>query len=237
MGGEATNVSFDESLLRQYETAALKNASELLTEAELLLTNKHFARAYFLSVAAIEEVGKASIAFVGRGRKLKSPGVQRQVNLDLRDHSKKITAAFSSSLKNLSAKDLRANLPKITDYGIALKYGREPSMYTDVDKESSIRSPSEMVRPEAATDCLRLAKLCLRDTHAFQTNNHPAPFSMWQDRWYELGAKSSKVWQCEDFGEYLEHMMDQHPVDADYLPRAIVTYYERYFVKKVPFKK
>lgn len=237
MVGEVANVNFDESLLRQYETAALKNASELLAEAELLLINKHFARAYFLSVAAIEEVGKASIAFVGRGRKLKSPGVQRQINLDLRDHSKKITAAFSSSLKNLSANDLRDNLLKITNYGIALKDGREPSMYTDVDNESSVRSPSEMVRPEAATDCVRLAKLCLRDTGAFQADNQPAPFSIWQDRWYELGAKASKVWQCEDFGEYLEHMLDQHPVDADYLPRAIVTYYDSYFIKKVPFQK
>ncbi|MDB5799844.1 MAG: abortive infection, AbiV family protein [Rhodocyclales bacterium] len=44
--------------LQQYLDAALANAGQLIVEARLLLEHSHYARAYFLAVAAIEEVGR-----------------------------------------------------------------------------------------------------------------------------------------------------------------------------------
>jgi len=52
-------------LLVEYRDAALVNSYALLEEATLLLANKHFARAYFLSASCIEEAGKAVQAFEG----------------------------------------------------------------------------------------------------------------------------------------------------------------------------
>ncbi len=45
--------------LEKYMTVALDNSQELIAEANLLASNKHYARAYFLAVASIEETGKA----------------------------------------------------------------------------------------------------------------------------------------------------------------------------------
>jgi AbiV family abortive infection protein len=78
-------------LLRDYGLAALANASELMAEATLLHDHGHFARAYFLAVAAIEETGKAFIAFDGRGRKLLDPAVASKLKRALEDHRSKIT--------------------------------------------------------------------------------------------------------------------------------------------------
>jgi len=50
----------DMNLLDLY-SACLKNASELLKEADLLLSNGHHPRAYFLAFTAFEELGKSQI--------------------------------------------------------------------------------------------------------------------------------------------------------------------------------
>ena len=50
----------DMRLLDLY-SACLKNASELLEEAVLLLSNGHHPRAYFLAYTAMEELGKSQV--------------------------------------------------------------------------------------------------------------------------------------------------------------------------------
>ena len=84
--------------------AALANAESLLQEANSLLFSQHFARAYFLAVASIEEIGKAAIAFNSRGRNLAEPSVARAVRNKLLDHKSKIISAFAPSLR-LTAKE------------------------------------------------------------------------------------------------------------------------------------
>jgi AbiV family abortive infection protein len=42
-------------------SACLKNAGDLMEEAEILLKHKHAARAYFLGYTAIEELGKSQV--------------------------------------------------------------------------------------------------------------------------------------------------------------------------------
>ena len=56
---EPGKVQLTPQLLRDYSLAALANASELVAEALVLYKHGHFARAYFLAVASIEETGKA----------------------------------------------------------------------------------------------------------------------------------------------------------------------------------
>lgn len=50
-------------LLNEYCFTVLENAKDLIKEGQLLLSQGHLARAYFIGVAAIEEIGKSFIAF------------------------------------------------------------------------------------------------------------------------------------------------------------------------------
>lgn len=57
-------------MLVQYSTHALDNARQLLDEAILLFDHARFARAYYLAIASIEEIGKSFLAFDAQGRNL-----------------------------------------------------------------------------------------------------------------------------------------------------------------------
>lgn len=75
--------SFDKSQLMELRVVALKNARELLSEAQLLVENGHYARGYFLGVACIEEVGKANSAASAAGRDLANIKIRRKVQDEL----------------------------------------------------------------------------------------------------------------------------------------------------------
>jgi AbiV family abortive infection protein len=140
------NYQLTRELLRQYCDAALANAQELLDEATLLLQHGHRARAYFLAVASIEEVGKAVQAFDGMGRNLKDSAVSTRLKLQFEDHEQKIISAFLPWLQGSS------NLPEALDSVINLilnvRHGREPSMYTDIHIDGpSVLTPSVSIRP------------------------------------------------------------------------------------------
>jgi AbiV family abortive infection protein len=152
---------FTVELLKNYSTAALQNAAELLEEATLLSENGHAARTYFLAVASIEETGKALQAFDAQGRNLADSAVTARLRRSMEDHSQKITSAFTAIL--LSSPDVRKAVMPIVEVMIHLKRGREPSMYTDIRySKSTVQMPSAMVRDVAAKDCIRLARDCLR---------------------------------------------------------------------------
>jgi AbiV family abortive infection protein len=143
-------------LLQKYSAASIQNASELLDEASLLATNGHKARAYFLAIASIEETGKAQISFDAQGRKLNDSAVASKVRKSFEDHSTKITAAFTPWL--LASSDVEKSAKVAIQLMVDLKFGREPSMYTDVHEDGvSVQSPSVVIRPKAAEDCVRLA--------------------------------------------------------------------------------
>ena len=84
------------SLLRSYSEAALRNADELLAEASLLRDHDHFARAYFLAVACVEEAGKAMLAFDAQNRNLSDPGVCTKLKKSMESHGEKANYALSS---------------------------------------------------------------------------------------------------------------------------------------------
>jgi AbiV family abortive infection protein len=58
----------------------LKNASELIAEAELLCRHSHFARSFALSVIAIEEASKILEARSKTGSKLRRRSIATQKN-------------------------------------------------------------------------------------------------------------------------------------------------------------
>ena len=92
------NIKYSRELLRDHSLAALANASELVSEALVLHKHSHFARAYFLAVASIEETGKAFLAFDGQGRYFADSGVASKLKHAMEDHSQKITSAFTAWL-------------------------------------------------------------------------------------------------------------------------------------------
>lgn len=138
------NYELTRELLHQYSAAALRNAEELLDEASLLLKHDHQARAYFLAVASIEEIGKAVQAFDGMGRNLKDSAVATKLKLQFEDHSQKVTSAFVPWL--IATPNLRKEVMSLVNTMLNVKHGREPSMYTDIHfKGPKITTPAAMV--------------------------------------------------------------------------------------------
>jgi len=75
---------------------ALSNASDLITDAEILLNNNRFSRAYTLYHLSMEETGKASMLFFFLLHDdYKNPKEQKRILKEFRDHKLKTQAAMS----------------------------------------------------------------------------------------------------------------------------------------------
>jgi len=188
--------------------AALENAEALLGEAETLLAGEHFARAYFLAIAGIEEIGKSALAFNAAGRDLNNQRVAKAVWEKLLEHKSKIIAAFGPSL-HLTQKDgLEEAIEASIELIGALRRGREPSMYTEILQDGTVRSPHNIVRPVAARDSVRLLKHCLHRAKGHLTSNEPPTTSIANDYYYTQSARKLKqLMEHPDFSLfYLERI-------------------------------
>jgi AbiV family abortive infection protein len=223
-------------LLQQYRDAALANAKALLEEATLLLRYGHHARAYFLAVATIEEIGKAVQAFDGMGRNLKDSAVAKRLQVRFDDHAEKIRSAFLPWLLWLQGS---SSLPKALDKIIGLilniQHGREPSMYTDIDAEGpSVITPSTSVRKVAAEDSVRLARDVLAHARPYVTQAHPKVTTRAQDA---LFALRSAVWlkmvNTKDFWEY---WLSRNQAEVTTIDTVAIQYHKDYFSKGLQFK-
>jgi len=194
--------------LLELSKAALENAGALLSEAEALLENQHFARAYFLAVASIEEIGKSALAFNAAGRDLSNPKVVKAAWDKLLDHKSKIISAFGPSL-HLTKKD---NLEEAVEASMGLigdlRRGREPSMYTAILADGSVQKPNDIVRPVAARDVVRLAKHCLHRATNHLQGGEPPTTSVANDFFYTQSAsKIQQIMAHPDFSAfYLERI-------------------------------
>jgi AbiV family abortive infection protein len=168
----------------------------------LLFEHGRIARAYYLAIAAIEEIGKSFLAFDALGRNLNDSAVTAKIRSSLECHSRKITAAFNASV--LSHSNLREELEGIIDLMIALKQGREPSMYTDVNYlDGKLYRPKDVVREIAARDCIRLARHCYAKTEEHQRNKAPAKRSANEDAFYSMkDRRVNDLFNTEDFWWY-----------------------------------
>ena len=217
-------LDISEVSLTKLAAAALANAEALLQEASALLSAHHHARAYFLAVASIEEVGKAAIAFNAAGRNLSDQKVAKAVRNKLLDHKSKIISAFAPSLhltdkKNLS-EAIEATMGLIGD----LRRGREPSMYTEILSDGSVRTPSEIVRPVAARDVVRLAQHCLIRAQSYIPSSQPPKASAANDFFYtQSAAKLQEIMGHEQFSAfYLDRIKGGSP-DLEEAIYAFVT--------------
>lgn len=224
--------------LTAYQDAAMRNAVALVEEAKVLLEAGHYARAYFLAEAAIEEAGKAAIAHFAKGRNLASPGVRARLRIEFEDHAAKIRAAFAAHLMNLmklEPKQLREQLEQVFKYTGALQRGRESAMYADFRRDGTTYAPADVVKPHVARDCVLLAMNCTVETTQLVTGPMPSRYSSADDKWYELGPKGFKVWQEDDFGEYLlDHVTKRGAALS--ISEAVTTYHDAYLCKGRKFK-
>lgn len=198
------------STLISLSRAALENAEALLGEAEALLKSEHFARAYFLAVASIEEIGKSALAFNAAGRNLGDSRVAKAVREKLLDHKSKIISAFGPSL-HLTKKDgLEEAIEASMELIGALRRGREPSMYTEILQDGTVRSPRDVVRPDASRDSIRLAQHCLHRAKAHLTGEEPPTTSVANDFFYtQSTSKVKQLMEHPDFSPfYLERIKD-----------------------------
>jgi AbiV family abortive infection protein len=222
---ETDTATLTEELLRDYSLAALANASELIAEATVLHRHGHYARAYFLGVASVEEIGKAFVAFDGRGRKLSDPAVVSKLRKALEDHRSKITSAFIAWL--IAVPNIRDSLMPAINLMIDLRHRREPSMYTDITADSSaIQVPSAVIREKAAFDCIRLAEDCFFHTHRHLAENAPERRTAAEDGLFAMKrTQFQKISNTEDFWWYYVHQVESGNKDfAD----AVMSYQQRY---------
>lgn len=189
-------------LLQAYCEAALRNAEELLAEAMLLRDNDHMARAYFLSIACIEEGGKALLAFDAQNRNLSDPAVCAKLKKLMKSHGHKINYALGAWA--MHSQDPHDALKLAVDLIIHLGRGREVSMYSDLrTAPDRAQAPREVVRDSAARDCVRLASYCLAYAHRHVAEKTPAEFTNSQDRLFTMNsAKFQEMLNREDFWWY-----------------------------------
>lgn len=235
MAERKVTCKFTDDNLKVYQKAALANAVSLVAEARLLRENSFHARCYFLSISAIEEIGKAIILFQSRGRNLESQSIQSRIKKDIQDHSAKINAAFHPFFWGATPKKIRSSLDRILSYMIALNHGREPAMYSEIDGRGLAQQPSQIVRPKAASDCLKLAIECLQRTEKWLQSQQPKQMDSLSDKIYSLGSKVSKVWNEDNFGVFLLGTIPKNNIPDDFLSKAVIKYYEEYLCKGIKF--
>ena len=224
---------FTVELLREYSAASISNAAELVEEASLLYERSHTARAYFLAVASIEEIGKALLAFDGQGRNLADSAVTSKLRRRMEDHSEKIAAAFIPVL--LSSQGIRETLMPAIDLMVHLTRGREPSMYADiVYSESKVQLPRSVVRDVAAKDCIRLSKDCLFNAKKHLAEETPRARTRAEDQLFAIKSEQlKKMVNTEGFWWY--YVAQCQAGNRDFAIAAIA-YQRKYFSKGKVFE-
>lgn len=219
---------FSSQILKDLSIVSLENGKQLIEEAKLIFENKFLPRAYFLSVAAIEEIGKAFLCFDAITRNLNDSAVTANIVRSIESHPNKINAAFHASI--LTSKDPRSAIQTALDLMIALKNGREPSMYTDINYiESKIYTPNLVIREIAAKDSIRLAEQCYLITSHYINNFKPSTKSKVDDDVFGLKKNTlSKIIEHEDFWWYLIDNYEKNKLNQS----EIIIEYHREFLSK-----
>ncbi len=224
-----------ENLLKEYQECSFLNSSELLVEATLLLGKNHYARAYFIGCASLEETGKGYLAFSARGRNINSPNVQETIKNKFEDHSLKIMSSLFCVLLQKEITD--ANIKEFLKLSWHLQSGREKAMYVDVRENGTVSVPRDIVRPKAAIDCVRLAKMSLETTVKFVSDNQPQICSSFADKMLCLGSnKMTKMLNNEDFWWHYIDLLKKNGSGADF-SKAVVKYHDELYCKGKHFSK
>ena len=134
-----------DQLIIKFRVASLENANSLLKEANLLIGNEFYARAYFLACASMEETGEAFLLFNAQSRNLKDGGLQKIIKDRIESHHFKISASFHAwSFRSILPEQDKEKLSQVISLAIDIKNAREPSMYVDVGDSDIVTSPLKL---------------------------------------------------------------------------------------------
>jgi AbiV family abortive infection protein len=223
------NYNISISLLQKYSEHALQNAQDLLNEAQLLSTHKHYARAYYLACLSLEETGKACLAWSAQGRNLANEGLHKTLKNIFELHPMKIFYAFYCWAL-MSPKQFTST-KAMPELQLHLISGREKSMYVDVNADNSISFPSKVVRPKAAVDCIDIAHKCFIATKYYIANNAPPKHSSTDDKFFCLKhEKTYAMIQKEDFFHYLIDHIRPESFVQDFI-KCVVIYHDNFYCK------
>lgn len=228
------NYSLSLDMLHKYLDLSLINASDLLSEATSFLSQGRYARTYFLACAALEETGKAYLAFSAMGRNLSNPGVETAVKMSFEDHRNKIISAMICLLQKKEVTEKK--LEEFMNLAMHLGRGREKSMYVDINEKNEITMPSELIRPKAAFDAVRLAKDCLETTGEHILKNKPHKFTASQDKFLCLNkTKMFNMINTQDFSDFFIDQLKKKKIND--ITEIFSKYHDEYYCKNKTFKQ
>jgi len=165
----------DKKTLLEAAKLALQNAEELSNEAELLLKNKHFSRAFTLYQLSIEETGKSAILFNSvLFNQFKTPSDKAKILKEIKDHKVKTKVSqgidlvlamvtedyeIKKSLLN-NALTQHKEINKINNF-------KNYSLYLSIIDNKFIK-PSEIINKKLAEEFKFYAKIRLNATRQYQ---------------------------------------------------------------------
>lgn len=151
--------------IEEARSKILLNATELIEEAELLLRNGRFTRAYSLAHLACEEMARIPMLVrAAMDKTRKRPVDWKRLDRRLRSHTEKITGILHTDYlmdphtkNDEDIKRLNESLAKVEDFNML----KNQSLYTTLVGDSFLR-PFETIPPDLATNLVELARNRLR---------------------------------------------------------------------------
>lgn len=152
----------------------------------------------------------------------------------MEDHPSKIRAAFVGRL--ISSPVIRDAVMPAIDLMIHLLHGREPSMYTEIRRDTAtVQFPSKVVREAAAQDCIRVAGNCLAYTRKHVTETKPSQKTRADDELFSMKATEMlKIMNTEDFRWYYIAQLESGQKDFS---MAVVQYCKEFFIAGKAFRE
>lgn len=191
--------------LDELVTALIENATNLISDAEILFSAKSYARAYALAHFAREEISKCAIIHAAGVRTLAGVKVDwKKTMRRLRSHTDKLrmeivqNAVFCAAKSDVKAFRLAMeNTAAMADYRDKRK---NMSLYVGID-EGVVTRPSKVVNEHQASRTIRLAKIALGEERRIWRD-----IGRLQDRKVETLPEVAEVDSCtpEEIVELLE---------------------------------
>jgi len=141
--------------------AALKNARDLVRDAEILLKNKRWARTVFLTMIAVEELGKYLMIVSALVNVLGGKVEWGKFWKRFRNHEEKLgnVVMFNAGLAD-SVEQTIALIEKSTDHTKLLQSKKLNALYTDY-RSSRFIVPMHVVKAQQARKALKDARSVL----------------------------------------------------------------------------
>lgn len=225
--------SFTHEILKSYQSKALSNSVALLSDATLLFSNQRYARTYFLACSAIEEAGKAYLAFDAHGKNLSDNAIQKRIKQEFGSHSKKFLTAFIPWIMRGTEEEIRSAVKTAISLIQDLEHGRECAMYVDFES-GNLRCPDQLVTKKLASEALRLANDLCSLTKQYLQSNSPREFSPHDNKVFSIGGRRiAKMHNTEDFWLYFLDKLESGWNDFN---KTTAEYYDQFYTKGIKYK-